>query len=160
MKRLLLYVHFNKYNQLSSHVIYQLQKMKPLFEKTIFISNSLFGEQDLQKLKDLKLIDDFIQRENAGYDFAAWRDGLKYVGLNEAESYDSITMMNDTCFGPLWDMEEVYNRFEFDPETDFWGMTNHGAVDAGSVYIDEHLQSYFISFKKKIIQSDVFKKFW
>ncbi|MDQ0222180.1 rhamnan synthesis F family protein [Streptococcus moroccensis] len=160
MKRLLLYVHFNKYDQLSNHVIYQLQKMTPLFEKTVFISNSLFTDEDLNHLQSLNLIDDFIQRENTGYDFAAWAEGLKHIGLGDAEQYDSITMMNDTCFGPLWDMEEVYNRYETDSETDFWGMTNHGAVDAGSIYIDEHLQSYFISFKKNIIQSDVFKEFW
>ena len=35
MERLLLYVHFNKFNQISEHVLYQLEKMRPLFRKVI-----------------------------------------------------------------------------------------------------------------------------
>ena len=96
MKRLLLYVHFNKYNRISSHVYYQLTKMRPLFSKVVFISNSLVTEQDQQKLSDLRLMDSFIQRENKGFDFAAWRDGMAKVGFDELDTYDSITIMNDT----------------------------------------------------------------
>ena len=76
MKRLLLYVHFNKYNHISSHVYYQLTKMRPLFSKVVFISNSSINEQDYHKIVELRLMDQFIQRENIGFDFAAWRDGM------------------------------------------------------------------------------------
>ena len=31
MKRLLLYVHYNKYDELSGHVLYQLEQLRPLF---------------------------------------------------------------------------------------------------------------------------------
>lgn len=64
MKRLLLYVHFNKNNKVSDHVIYQLKHMRSLFEKVIFISNSELSEQYQQQLVDF--VDEFIQRENKG----------------------------------------------------------------------------------------------
>lgn len=64
MKRLLLYVHFNKYNKISEHVYYQLEKMNPLFSKVIFISNSKLSESEVIKLRQKQLIDEFIQREN------------------------------------------------------------------------------------------------
>ena len=35
MKRLLLYVHFNKYDHISRHVFYQLEHMRPLFDKLV-----------------------------------------------------------------------------------------------------------------------------
>lgn len=160
MKRLLLYVHFNKNNQLSQHVVYQLEKMRPLFSKLVFISNSPFSQDDLVFLENKGLVDDFIQRENKGYDFAAWRDGMDLVGFDDLEGYDSVTLMNDTCFGPLWDMSLYYKKYEEDATVDFWGMTNHQGIRAGNIYIDEHLQSYFISFKRRLIQDAVFRDFW
>lgn len=162
MKRLLLYVHFNKYNRVSSHVYYQLTKMRPLFSKVVFISNSSINEQDYHKIVELRLMDQFIQRENFGFDFAAWRDGMTAVGFEELATYDSVTIMNDTCFGPLWDIKDYYLEYESDDSVDFWGLTNNRATPK-SRYTQgfrEHIQSYFITFKKSVIVSPEFKNFW
>lgn len=160
MNRLLIYVHFNKFDAISNHVIYQLEKMNPLFSKVVFISNSQLSENHVERLFDAQLIDSFLQRENTGYDFAAWHDGMEVVGFDNLSSYDSVTVMNDTCFGPLWDMEPYYVKYESDDAIDFWGMTNHAEVKGHNLYIPEHLQSYFISFKRRIVESDVFLNFW
>lgn len=162
MKRLLLYVHFNKYNRVSSHVYYQLTKMRPLFSKVVFISNSSINEQDYHKIVELRLMDQFIQRENFGFDFAAWRDGMTAVGFEELATYGSVTIMNDTCFGPLWDIKDYYLEYESDDSVDFWGLTNNRATPK-SRYTQgfrEHIQSYFITFKKSVIVSPEFKNFW
>ncbi|HEM5155487.1 TPA: alpha-L-Rha alpha-1,3-L-rhamnosyltransferase, partial [Streptococcus suis] len=95
-----------------------------------------------------------------GYDFAAWKDGLEFEGLDNLDNYDSVTVMNDTCFGPLWDLSTYYEKYELDVSIDFWGMTNHAEVKGHNLYIAEHLQSYFISFKKRLVASSVFKEFW
>lgn len=160
MKRLLLYVHFNKYDHISRHVIYQIEHMRPLFEKLVFISNSKLSQGEVDKLRERNLIDDFIQRDNKGYDFAAWHDGMEFVGFEELKQYDSVTVMNDTCFGPLWDMEPIYKQYELNEEISFWGMTNHQSIKTGNLNINEHLQSYFISFKKNLVESSVFQTFW
>ena len=60
------------------------------------------------------------------------------------------------AFGPLWDMKEIYAKFEADPETDFWGMTNFRA----NQQFKEHLQSYYLSFSRKVVQSTAFQDFW
>ncbi|WP_303121999.1 rhamnan synthesis F family protein [uncultured Streptococcus sp.] len=162
MKRLLLYVHFNKYNRISSHVYYQLTKMRQIFSNVVFISNSSVSDKDYQKLVDLHLVDNFIQRENIGFDFAAWRDGMTAVGFEELATYDSVTIMNDTCFGPLWDVKDYYLEYESDDSVDFWGLTNNRATPK-SRYTQgfrEHIQSYFITFKKSVIVSPEFKNFW
>ena len=46
MKRLLIYVHFNKYDHISRHVFYQIEHMRPLFEKLIFllVLSQFFGQ--------------------------------------------------------------------------------------------------------------------
>lgn len=156
MKRLLLYVHFNKYQGLSSHVLYQLEKMRPLFSRVVFLSNSPFSAQDEETLISHHLVDDVIRRDNIGFDFAAWRDGMNHVGFESLQDYDSITLMNDTCFGPLYDMQTIYDRFEGDTTVDFWGMTNFRA----NQQFKEHIQSYYLSFSKRVIASSAFQNFW
>ncbi|MGT2926219.1 rhamnan synthesis F family protein [Streptococcus cuniculipharyngis] len=156
MKRVLLYVHFNKYNRVSSHVYYQLTQLRPLFSKILVISNSEVSQKDYQSLVNQGLLDDFIQRENKGFDFAAWRDGILQLGFDHLTTYDSLTIMNDTCFGPLWEMKDYYLTYEANQEVDFWGLTNHRATKA----FKEHIQSYFISFKQAVLQSEAFEDFW
>ena len=155
MKRLLLYVHYNKYDELSGHVLYQLEQLRPLFSKLIVISNSQLTETATLTLKELGIAE-VIQRENLGFDFAAWRDGMTHVGFERLADFDSVTLMNDTCFGPLWDMSDLVEDFEQRQSVDFWGMTNFRKTK----YFDEHLQSYFISFKNHVVASEVFQKFW
>ena len=162
MKRLLLYVHFNKYNRVSSHVYYQLTQMRPLFSKVIFISNSQVSERDHQKLVNLRLMDNFIQRENIGFDFAAWRDGMTHVSFDNITTYDVVTIMNDTCFGPLWEIKDYYLKYEADDQVDFWGLTNNRRTKKSrqTQGFPEHIQSYFITFKKPVIASSAFRNFW
>ena len=155
MERLLLYVHFNKFNDISEHVLYQLEKMRPLFSKVVFISNSPLTPNQVQELKD-DLVDEVLLRKNIGFDFAALRDGMKLEGFEKLKAYDSITFMNDTCFGPLWDLEPIYQRFEKDEQVDFWGMTNFRQTKD----FPEHIQSYYLSFKKNVVNSTVFQDFW
>lgn len=155
MKRLLLYVHYNKYDELSGHVLYQLEQLRPLFSKLIVISNSQLTKSATSTLKETG-VDEVIQRENLGFDFAAWRDGMAHVGFEDLTDFDSVTLMNDTCFGPLWDISDIVEGFEERPNVDFWGMTNFRKTK----YFDEHLQSYFMSFKKHVVASEAFQKFW
>lgn len=155
MKRLLLYVHFNKYGALSGHVLYQLEHMRPLFSQIVVISNSTLSQEDEMKLYEIGLLE-ILQRENKGYDFAAWRDGMNHIGFENLGQYDSVTLMNDTCFGPLWDVEPIFAQFEDRSDIDFWGMTNFRRTK----YFKEHLQSYFLSFSKKVVSSQQFRTFW
>ena len=143
MERILLYVHFNKCNHISGHVFYQLEQLKPLFSKIIFISNSSLSNEDKCRLREDLGISDLLERDNRGFDFAAWRDGMNWLGFDTLQNSDSLTLMNDTCFGPLWDLASIYQRFEEDSQVDFWGMTNFRKTR----YFEEHLQSYFVTFK-------------
>ncbi|ABN44900.1 Rhamnan synthesis protein F [Streptococcus sanguinis] len=156
MERILLYVHFNKCNHISGHVFYQLEQLKPLFSKIIFISNSPLSNEDKCRLREDLGISDLLERDNRGFDFAAWRDGMNWLGFDTLQNSDSLTLMNDTCFGPLWDLAPIYQRFEEDPQVDFWGMTNFRKTR----YFEEHLQSYFVTFKQSVLKDKSFREFW
>ncbi|MBB5887673.1 rhamnan synthesis F family protein [Lactovum miscens] len=161
MNRLLIYVHFNKYNSLSNHVIYQLTKMRHIFKRVLFISNSYLSEADKSLLEKNQLITELILRENRGFDFAAWKEGIDKFGYKNLENYDSITLMNDTCFGPLYDLLPYYEKYE-DSLTDFWGITDHREFQDIETHdkFEQHVQSYFMVFSKKVVISEPFSKFW
>lgn len=118
MSRLLVYVHYNKYNVVSEYIYYQLKSIRSIYSDIVFVSNSHVSKDIVQYLQSERLIDFFIQRDNIGYDFAAWKEGLNQVTFYQ---YDSVTLMNDTCFGPLWNLEDYYSQFDSDVDVDFWG---------------------------------------
>lgn len=163
-KRILFYVHFNKNDKVDDYVVYQLQQMRPVFDTIILLSNSQVSTNDKNKFDGL--YDKFIQRKNSGYDFAAWRDGMNAVGWDKLMNYDEVTVMNDTCFGPIYDFAPIYDKMQT-KKVDFWGMTinlalkglvmdNHG----NHIFAPMHIQSYYMTFNKKVINSEVFKRFW
>jgi len=161
MKRILFFVHYNKYNDLADYVIYLLDNIKQIYSKIVFISNSKLNDQ--QKIRLTGLYNTLIVRENKGFDFGAWKDALLQEGWENLTAYDNVTLMNDSCFGPLYDMENIYSRME-QMNIDFWGINNHTVMNYGLQVTDapipEHIQSYFICFKKRIISDEVFQSFW
>jgi uncharacterized membrane protein len=162
VKRILLFVHFNKSNGLEDRVVFTLKSVRDLFDTVVVMSNSPLSNQDRQTLEGVS--DKVIERENIGYDFSAWKEGLDTIGWGALKKYDSLTLMNDTCHFPILPIGPYYKKFERNPRIDFWGASIHKATEDGMPGTDEpvpeHIQSYFMSFKKKVFVSSVFKRFW
>jgi rhamnosyltransferase len=158
MNRILYFVHYNKFNLLSDHVIYLLRNIRALYARTVVISNSSLSEEQAGRLS--KVCDEILTRENKGFDFGAWKDALLKDGWEKLAQYDNVTLMNDTCFGPLFDLETIYLDME-QKDIDFWGLTNYkNGMPRTNKPIPEHIQSYFISFKQRIVNAEPFKAFW
>lgn len=160
-KRLLIFSHYNKQNLLSDYVIYTLKEMNHLFAKVVFVSNSIIDKEDAKKLEPY--CDKVLIRKNIGFDFGGWKEAILDEGFESLSEYDSMTLMNDTCFGPLQDMTPIYQNME-SREIDFWGLTNHRATSSGmpgtNGPVPEHLQSYFLVFNNKVLKSNIFNGFW
>jgi rhamnosyltransferase len=161
MKRILIFSHFNQQGLLSSYVVFMLEEIRPMFERVVFVSNSKIDQDARKRL--LPFTDKILERGNSGFDFGAWKQAILEEGWDAFDSYDSLTIMNDTCFGPFYDMREVFEKMETS-DVDFWGLTNHKALSFGMPGsedpVPEHIQSYFISFSRRMISSEVFAKFW
>ena len=37
---------------------------------------------------------------------------MAHVGFEHLTDFDWVTLMNDTCFGPLWDLSNIVEGFE------------------------------------------------
>ncbi len=160
-KRILLFTHYNWRSELSEHVLYTLRSIRPLFDTLIVISNSPLCAHDHALLQSLT--DHLLIRANDGFDFGAWKAGLEAIGWDAVRQADSLTLMNDSCFGPLFELEPLYRRMQ-EQGVDFWGLTNHRVSRIRIRWrihrIPNHLQSYFLVFHRPVLQSPVFFAFW
>ena len=162
---ILFYVHYNKFNRLSDHVIFQLEAMRQIYDEIYLISNSQLSDRDLNSLANNGLYDHFLQRKNSGYDFCAWSDGIKAYGYDQLDKFDNLTLMNDTCFGPFWDFKPTFDKFTNKTNVDFWGITNNRShtvkpENSSSVTLPDHIQSYFVTFKRQVVISQSFHDFF
>jgi len=162
--RILFYAHYNKLNRVEDYVVYQLRQMRPIFDRIVVISNTPVSQTDQALIGEC--CDRLIQRDNIGYDFAAWRDGMADFGWDELVGYDELTVMNDTCFGPLQDFSRIYDGMQA-KGVDFWGMTTNIAltdllVDSQGqvIFAPSHIQSYYMTFNSAVVSSSVFRQFW
>lgn len=163
--RILFYVHFNRYDKLDEYVVYQLKQLRKLFDQIVFITNSKISQTDKNRLSGL--YDKFIERKNVGFDFAAWRDGMDQFGWSKLVKFNELTIMNDTCFGPVSDFAKIYHEMN-SRSVDFWGIASNIALKhvITSEYTGEkidtpsHIQSFYVTFSSKVIQSTAFITFW
>lgn len=160
-KRLMLYVHYDKNNTVCDEDLKFLKSFDTISNKILFITNSKINDVDKSKIKDIT--SDILERNNDGYDFGAWRDGLLYIGRELLSEFDEIILCNNSCLAPVFDISHMFETMET-KNLDFWGDKIFPYSPDGSYihesHIDEHLQSYFMVFNNSVIKSDTFWNFW
>jgi lipopolysaccharide biosynthesis protein len=145
--RLALYAHFSSNQGVAGHVFYHLQELKRLGFRVCFISNSPLSKGSESELA--ALCERVIQRENVGFDFCMWQRGLAEYDLSKV---DELLITNSSIIGPVRSLAPLWTRPELE-QCDFWGLTDN-------TEISHHLQSYFLVFRRPVIQSDCFSRFW
>jgi len=116
---------------------------------TVLVRNgSDHAERFVDATRDL--VDLVIVRDNTGMDFSAWVSALAHVDI-KLGALDELVFMNDSVVGPLYPLAEAMSKMSASP-CDFWGMTD-------SWQFGYHLQSYFLCFKQRALQSDAFGDF-
>lgn len=159
MSRLCIYVVYDADGIIDEYVGYMLREIKKHVTQLIVVCNfpTITSGKSYVDYADI-----IIFRENIGYDTGAWKDVLcKSLGWESVHKFDELILTNDSYYGPLYPLEEMFNTME-NVKVDFWGPTCGPAgtwYDSG-ICFDEHIQSYFICIRKRMLQSDAFKEYW
>ena len=77
MKSICIFAHFNKNNNLEDYVIDYLNTIKELFDEVIFVSTSEIDKE--KKILLSNIVSEIIIKENQGYDFGSWKEGLLFI---------------------------------------------------------------------------------
>lgn len=138
MKRAVIFAHYDKDNLVDDYVVYYLQALRKIANTIVFVSCN-----DLSEKERLKTGADIIIAEpHREYDFGSYKRGV--LALN-TDDYDEIIFANDSCYGPLYSLEPIFEQMS--NKTDFWGITCNKWFDSK---VRPHIQSYFLVFGKKV----------
>lgn len=174
MKRLGIFVFFNKQGRVEKYVEYLLENIRPCLDELCIVSNCNLLNESKCKLK--KYADELYVRENFGLDAAAYKAALlSYCGIEKVRSYDEVVCFNDTMYGPFIPFKSIFETME-QRNVDFWGIMagyktvnwmqdqldyeELGLGDEDKSCIPEHIQSWFRVFRKTITNSAEFEAYW
>lgn len=152
MKRTVVFAHYDKDNIVDDYVIYYLKALKEICSCIIFVScNPIKNKDCLEGIADY-IIDD----KHNEYDFGSYKRGFFYLKENNLDT-DELIFANDSCYGPVSPLQSVFEKMS---DCDFWGITkNKFGIKNKKHCIRPHLQSYFLVFKKSVINSQCFYEF-
>jgi len=147
MKRLAIYAHFGESPKVARYVWYFLKELRSLGFEICFVSNSPISIENQSEISTL--CQKFIQRENTGYDFSMWQAGLAEYDLSKVEE---LLLTNSSIIGPLQPLAALWQNSSVQ-QCDFWGLTDNDEFG-------RHLQTYFMVFRRQVIQAASFMGFW
>jgi rhamnosyltransferase len=146
MKRIVIFAHFDQGNIIDSYVIRYLMALKKITPDIIFSSDCNLADSEIRKLDGICI--KVLAQKHGEYDFGSHKRGLENLDLSQ---YDELLLINDSCY-LIGDLEVVFSSMEKSP-ADFWGMTQNRKIK-------EHIQSYFMAFRKKVFLHEEFLKFY
>ena len=152
MKRLVIFAGYDKDNIIDDYVVYYIKELKKIAD-IIYVSDCDILENELTKITPYCI--HIINGRHEEYDFGSYKRGYLYAyEKNILKDYDYLILCNDSCYGPFFNFQEIVENME-SKNTDVWGIFKC-LKDKEN---DEHLQSYFFSFKQKVYLSEYFYNF-
>ncbi len=150
-KRLIVLAHFDVDKQFDPAFIFLAEKMKQQLNAKLMVvsTNSDISKFEIDKLAGF--VDCLVLRRNFGQDFGSWKTGLELI--KQFDDYRSITLMNDTVYGPFVSIQNFVEKIEDQNQPVVGGMTDN-------FEITHHLQSYFLIFNRTCVKSEWFQNFW
>ena len=135
MNSICIFAHFNKNDSLEDYVIDYLKTVKDFVDEIIFISSSNLTSEKKNLLN--QIVSEIIIKENKGYDFGSWKEGLIFL-KNKYENLPSeIILCNDSCYiSKNFKKAIIFMRQK--KGLDFWGITKNYFL------LGLHTQTYFI----------------
>lgn len=152
MKRICIFSFFDNDGIVDEYIEYYLNEISQIVKRIVIVVNGNIKNDYYKKL--LKYTDEIIVRENKGYDAGAYKQCMfDYIGVEKLKEYDEIVLSNDTCFGPFISFSEIFSDMS-KCKCDFWGMKRINKQ------FYTHIQSWFMVFRKNIIQDNNFYAYW
>lgn len=149
MRRLCLFAGYDEENIIQDYVVYLIKKLSTLSD-VYYLGNGKFQSDELFKIAPYtKMI---YTKKHTQKDFGSWQILISQLGWENISKYDEVVMCNDSVYGPLCDLDEIFwqmERYNYD----FWGITS-------DYYKTFHIHSYFMVFNQEIIKNQKFQNFW
>lgn len=141
--------------------VFLAQEVKLLVKDLFIIINGNPNKDSIQNIS--RVTSHVFIRNNKGYDCGAYKYALEYVvGWKKLEEYEELILLNDSCYGPIYSLEEVFINMS-NKTYDFWGITEQQEIRRNKYsekMIPYHIQSYFIVVRERMLKSRAFRGYW
>jgi hypothetical protein len=145
-----IFVHYDQNGEVREHTQLYVQALADQGFSVVFVTNS--GHLHDESVRQLqRCCSRILIRENRGYDFGAYRDGILSLGI-ELGKFSVLLIANDSVYGPITTLSTFFDRLDFGL-ADVWGATD-------SWQHRYHLQTYLIAFGPKVLSNPAFGEFW
>ena len=91
----------------------------------VVVSNIKLKKEDQEKIKNKSSF--FIERENYGYDFGGWRDGIIFL-KGKLTMLENLILMNDSTWFPVTEGNDFVDFIQ-KSKLDFVGATSHYGLE-------------------------------
>lgn len=162
-KRLGIFCTYDSEGIIDDYIVFLLREIKKILKYLMIVCNGDLTKESKLRLEEIA--DEIFVRENSGFDMEAWRQGILRHKEN-LQDYDEMILFNDSFYGPFYSFAEIFATMDREkPDADFWGITIHGQMrDDLRIcpygYIPEHIQSYFLVIREKMLHSAEFLDYW
>jgi lipopolysaccharide biosynthesis protein len=153
-KRLFIFAAYDKDNIIDDTLLYYLQELSKLGD-IVFTMDNDTPKSEMDKLSDIPNILHATAIRHNEYDFGSYKRGFIWAKDNKIlNKYDWIYFVNDSVYGPLFDLESSLKDLE-SRDADMTGMCLSD-MDA----YPTHIQSWFIGLSKKLALCDFIEDFF
>lgn len=150
MSRFGIFVIYARDGVVADSVDYTLSRLSKVVDELVVVANGGVDSKNAESIKGKCKL--FVERENSGYDASAYKYVFDMMG-EQLETYDEVVLCNDTFYGPFVDFKHIFVHME-DEKCDYWGLNYvNGAIL-------EYIESYFLVFKKRVIESGYLQEFF
>ena len=161
INRVILYFFYDPDGVVDEYVTVMLDELKLNSTEIVIICNGKLNSDGREKLE--RYTKTLVVRENTGYDIYVYREFFNVYDPEKLKTVDEFIFVNSTIMGPIYPFKDMFEDMN-KKDIDFWGITKHHRCDGVSYpenkynYIPEHIQSYFIAVRKKMLNSYEYKK--
>ena len=148
-RKICLIAGFDKNNIIQDYVVFLVQELSKISDVYYFAD----GNMSDTELSKIKAYTKFAQSlPHTGKDFGSWQYLIHYIGWKTLLTYDEMIICNDSIYGPMTNIEDIFDYMEL-RSYDFWGLTEN----YNSNY---YLDSYFMVFNQNVMRNCKFQEFW
>lgn len=143
------FCHFDRHGQVHGYVVQYLRSLVEAGFRITFVTNAGKLTPDARAAVR-PLVERVLIRDNVGYDFGAYKEGV--LSIADRHALSCLVLANDSVYGPLTPLAPLLARME-PGKADIWGLTD-------SYEYRYHLQSYFVLFHRAALANEAFERHW
>ena len=140
VKRICLLAGYDKKNTMQDYVLYLARKLSKLSD-VYYLADGKFSLSELNKICPyVKYAESIAHRT---YDFGSWQILINHIGWEKIMGYDEMIICNDSIYGPMSNMQDIFDYMELRDYRDYCVNTAYRSYYRSESYYVLYADGHF-----------------